>query len=559
VSSTVHFSPVDLFNYISLNVASTASGIGSTTGLGTGLGIASSTSAQAGAASGVGSANAASTGSVISRVGTSSGTSTASGISVQPASVEIPSGALAFYSVVRPVGWAGTCCEVERVTGAAGTLEVDYGSDGFVDVASAESWGGVGNVRVKTWRDTSGNGNDAPQSGTGPLLRSANKLNGVQPITIVPSNGSAGSTYFTIPSSIVLSRRSFSAYACIGLQGGLFNSLGLFGLGTSATATDNVSVLYDNTGGRVYWLDGAFHNSITNRCRGQVGQASIVCIKSDSSTVTFRYNGVQSTATAPADKTLTGGYIGRGSWSSATLGMEEFFALAIYGTTRSASDDLAIEASFASAFDVVDDADTQIIYDGDSITCGYNNLGYLQGYPRQTLPLLSKRVGMVDMAVSGVTMADRYTNRATVKSYYDATKKNIFALEAGTNDIANRASGTIAGYETTIWNSYMQPYIDDMLTAGADAEVCVAEILPRSWTGSATDISQRETVRLNLNILINNYAASNPRVDVRPWAAHYTGSEAAFKSTGTVDGIHPTPATNGELAALDADVFNPLL
>jgi lysophospholipase L1-like esterase len=468
--------------------------------------------------------------------------------------LSLPFGAQAIYSTRRVNGWNGKCCNVKRASDNA-TLDIGFNAADFIDMAAVIAFRGVSTLTVLTWYDQSGSGNDA--TGTTAILRQENLMGSLYPISCIPASGNAGVGTFTIPAGVSVSRQAYTAIAVYGVGGGVANSWGHFALGTDATATNNVSILYDNTAGSQaaeYWLDTGFINTNRKSFAVPIGIPTCTTIKSDASTVTFRVNGNQTTHAAAAAITLTGGYIGRGAYSSALQGTCDFFLLAIYGSTLSATQVLQAEANIASAYGTIQSINKPglVCFDGDSITCGLNNSGFLLNLLRQTYPLVQNSYFYLDIGVAGQTMNTINTNRASATARFDSTlKKNISHIWGGTNDIEGRASGSIVGYASTVWTTYLLPYIQALQAAGFS--VVVGTMLPRSWTGSGTDISQKETERLSYNSLITSNAAGNSYVvadyaNISQWAS----SPSTYTGTYSVDGIHPTVAGYGLLAPVCA-------
>lgn len=74
------------------------------------------------------------------------------------------SGATAAYSVRKLSStYSGSCIEAYRVSDGA-TQDIGFDADGLIDTAAIATFGGGGEVRVRTWYDQSGNGFDGVQS-----------------------------------------------------------------------------------------------------------------------------------------------------------------------------------------------------------------------------------------------------------------------------------------------------------------------------------------------------------------------------------------------------------
>ncbi len=471
--------------------------------------------------------------------------------------MDLPSGAEAIYATVKTNSWAGSCLRVARASDSA-EQDIGFGADGFVDMAAADAFKGASSLSVVKWYDQSGNGRDIVDTTTLPRLRSENIMGTKQPITMIASSGNAGSGRLTIPTSVSVSRQS---YTCIAVQapgGGVANSWGHFGLGTNATASENVHVLYDNTAGASavqYTYDTSFNTNNRKDFSIPVGRPSCTMLWSDATNKLFRLNGREVSRTASTATTLAGGFIGRAPWASATIGTNEFFMLAIYGSVLNSTQRAAIEAETTRIYGVNYSRAGIVVFDGDSITAGLNNAGFLLNLPRQTAQLRNDNLFYFNMAVSGQTMATVNSNVSRATARYDSgVGSNSFHIYAGTNDIQGRASGTIVGFASTIYNSYLLPYISSMKAAGFTKAI-VGTTLPRLWTGSATDISEREAERLAYNTLIRDGAVANDYI-VADYSSIWDADTVSYTTGGgSVDGIHPSVASYALMAPICRDAL----
>lgn len=128
---------------------------------------------------------------------------------------------------------------------------------------------------------------------------------------------------------------------------------------------------------------------------------------------------------------------------------------------------------------------------------------------------------------------------------------------AGTNDLDNRATGTIVGYGTTIWTSYLLPYIQAVQAAGFD-RVFVGTCIARNFGGSGTDKTQKETERLAYNTLIRNNAATYGYT-VLDFAGLSELSDYTNTTYFTSDGVHLKRVTQFVIADYAAPIVSPYL
>lgn len=482
------------------------------------------------------------------------------GGTTDPASpfLTLPGSPTAIYSLVRTQSWLGPCMRVQRSSGTPTQKDIGFTPNNRFDMAGALAFAGAGTLTCVKWYDQSGNTNDATVGSDAPLLRTENTFQGLQPISFIRSNGDVGLSNLNIPSSVSLSRQSYTAASALIVGGGLFDIAGYFGLGVEATDVDNVSVICSTNGGVMCWKDSSTHNGGAKKTfTPQSARSSNVIVRSDATTAKIRVNGNETSAAAATATTLTGGYIGKGGSASPYAGCE-MFSLVIYNTALSSSDCALIEAQYVSFFNVTQTFTKQIVMDGDSITAGYNNGDYILTMARQLNPLLTGTPGTFNIAISGQTMATIYGNRANATARYNSSfGKNINYIFAGTNDIAGASSGNIVGLGTTIFNSYLLPYVLAM-QAASYSSVTVCTMLPRLWTGSGTDQSQKEAERLVYNGLILSSAAAN-NYTVIDFASLFPDPAVYTTGGGSTDGIHPTVATYGTMATMAAASINPLL
>lgn len=462
------------------------------------------------------------------------------------ASLVLPGTPVAIYSVVKTPTWAGSCLRVQRSSDST-QLDIGFGADGFVNMAAALTFAAGSNLTVATWYDQSGNGYDATATTTKPALRLENKISGKQPVSFVDSTGS-GSSKLTIPAGLAVSTQGFSVAMAYASGGGLLNFNSLLGIGTQ------INIWWEKYTG-VLQGSSTFTGGDKKKFTPRAGQADSFILSGDASGKYMRLNGNDQSTTAYSSATTSGGYIGGSSVVAASS--IEVFAYVVYGSTLSAGDKDSIDTAFAKTFKTNQPRTSKIIYDGDSITAGYTIGSYLYGWPRVVSSILGQTLSVVNVAVPGSTINTCYAQRAQVTGRYDsAFAKNVSVIFGGTNDIEGRASGTIAGYGATVFSTYTLTYIQAMQAAGF-SKVLVGTAIARTFTGSSTDKSEKETERLAYNQLIRDNAAANNYVVI-----DFAGLAQMSDSTNAtyfVDGVHPTRTGYNVMGNYAAPIIAPYI
>lgn len=463
------------------------------------------------------------------------------------ASLTLPSTPLAVYSVVKTPAWGGACCRIKRASDNTQT-DIGFTASGYMDTAAAIAFAAGSIITVEKWYDQSGNGYDATATSNQPTIISGNNIGGVQPLTFCAANGQ-GNSKLTIPAGLAVSTQGFTACMAHASGGGWLNFNSLFGVGTQ------INIWFEKITG-VLQGSSLFTGGDKKLFSPRQAQIDSVILSGDASQRILRNNGnSQTVASAYSSATTAGGYIGASSVVS-TCDLE-IFAFVVYGTALNSSDKTLVDTAFKNAFKAITPFTAKIIYDGDSITAGFTTGAYLYGYPRVVSAINGQDATIYNIAVPGDTMANRYTNRAYATARYDSSyTKNISVIFAGTNDIDNRASGTIVGYGTTIWTSYLLPYIQAMQATGFN-RVCVGTIIARNWVGSAQDKIDKEAERLVYNQLIRDNAATYGYT-VLDFAGLSQMSNYA-DTTYIVDAVHPTRLGYNVMGTYAALLISPLI
>lgn len=450
-------------------------------------------------------------------------------IPISPVALTLPGTPLAVYSVVKFTGWAGACVRIERSSDST-QQDVGFTARGYMDVDSAFAFAGSSNIRVVTWYDQSGNGLDATASANWPTIINGNAIGGVQPITFCETAGFGSVCQLTMPAGVTVSTQNFTVCMAYASGGGSLNFNGLFQLDTQVplwwekyTGVLQGSALFTGGDKKLFTPRNAEIDSITLS-----GSAAQRILTNNGST--------QTTGSAYALATPAGGVIGTGSTVTTTA--IEVFAFVVYNSALTAGNKTAVDGGFSTAYKAGQGFTAKVIYDGDSITAGFTTDAYLFGWPRVVNTINGNGAAVYNVSVPGSTINTCYTQRAQITGRYDSSySKNVSVIFAGTNDLDNRASGTIVGYGTTIWTTYTLPYIQAMQAAGF-TRVIVGTAIARTWIGSAQDKIDKEAERLVYNQLIRDNAAfyGYTLLDF----AYLPQMSVSTNTTYFVDGVHPT-------------------
>lgn len=447
------------------------------------------------------------------------------------------------------------------------TMDFPFAANGSLDMSGYAAFAGSGDLTVSRWKDQAYvvNGgaaetNDAVQATAGnqPRLRAGNAMRGKQPISMgLQADGRIASDRCLSLPSVANTRCSTTRMWVGSLIGGTFNSIGIWGLGTGAGAADNLSLIYDTTSGKAafYTLDSAFNSGIGGPPTAELAVFTYI---SGPSSRSMYINGqlVNTLATPATDIALTGGWIGRGSWSATSNGPAEFAADINWSTALSDADRIAFESVLASRFGITYAAYSKLIaYDGHSIIAGMNESGYFQNLPRQINENWSGLLPKTpNFGVAGQTALQIFNRRAATATAANAAGfgKKAHVVCMATNSVEALASGSIVGGGATIYSTYILPYIQYMQTNGGfGAGVIYLTDPPRAWTGSTTDIGQKEAEMQSIISLLKADASAQgfTVVDWHNMPEMTTGSPTGGNPLppnpavyGVASGVHPSPA-----------------
>lgn len=467
------------------------------------------------------------------------------GTSVSP--LVLPSTPIAIYSVARYNSWAGACVRIERSSDSA-QADIGFDANGYMNATAAFTFAGADTIRVVTWYDQSGNGWHITATSNWPTIISGNTLNGKQPLTFINSAG-AGNIKLSSAAGLTINTQSFTACMAYASGGGLLNFNSLFGIGTQ------VNIWWEKYTG-VLQGSSLFTGGDKNLFTPRQAQVDSMTLSGSATQRILTNNGnTQTVGTAYSAADTVG--ITVGTSSVVTTIAHEPFAFVLYNTALSAGNKTLVNTAFSTAFGSGAANTSKIIYDGDSITCGITNCtnSYLYGWPRVVEDTNGRGAEVVNVAVPGSNMTTCYTNRAQITGRYNSGyAKNVSVIFAGTNDIDNRASGTIVGYGTTVWTTATLPYILAM-QAASFSKVLVGTAIARTWAGSAQDKLDKEAERLAYNQLIRDNAVANSYevVDFAGLSQMSTSTDLTY----FVDGVHPTKLGFNVMGTYAAPIIAP--
>lgn len=406
----------------------------------------------------------------------------------------------------------------------AGTLDL-AAMPGNVNMSGYDAFAGAATTTAERFYDQAYviNGgaagvNDvvAETPSAGPIFRKANAINGKQPVSMSCTPAGNFSSGRAMKNAVTVTDKSNVTFFYVGaLAGGTVDTLAPWCVGTEATAANYLGPAYNTFNQMAAFYPFGYYDD--NTIGGpQSGQLAVFCHTSGPSGQSLRINGVErwQTSTPIASSTLTGFLLGRHGWTGAPFGPADVTGYALYsGLTLSQIQ--AREAALGAIFNVPIGVQSRLLsYEGDSIPAGMNNGMFYRGYARQlndawlaegkTLPNTPNFCGGTGTAVQ------MYGTRDTTWKYSSnkgaTTLRHLFS--AGTNDIEFATSGNIVGIGSTVWNTGIKPYLQSMLDPArfGPNNVAVGTLIPRGWTGSNTDQTQKAAEAEALNQLIRDEA-----------------------------------------------------
>lgn len=153
--------------------------------------------------------------------------------------------------------------------------------------------------------------------------------------------------------------------------------------------------------------------------------------------------------------------------------------------------------------------DLNIVFDGNSLTRGFNGAGIEQYYPKQVEGyLLGKTKGLTfnSLGISGQTLTTMLSNApANIDTLVDYSKENLIVVWEDANDLL---MGNVTGQQNY---DNMQNYVNGRYVSGYDNIIVIGGYYPRlpydlfTPTQAALDAQHDYFELLNTNPLGDNY------------------------------------------------------
>jgi hypothetical protein len=402
----------------------------------------------------------------------------------------------------------GTLKLIESYAGDALTLRRDDTTDQDIafdgdnlDIAAVNTFRDGGTeVRAKAFLDQSGNSLDTSQATYAdmfPVFEDSVR-NGIQEVDV------GFGDHHDHPAGFTASGQAFTSYMVFYTASNYISSVGqgCFSFGTNSADAQSSSILGSSQcqtlrGGSFVDWDLLPRNSV-----------QVVAIVGDSAEQRLYYDGQSDTVgTAAGAASWVGGAIGE----VAGIGYNMNGRILSQTTYTVAHSDAEVQANIAilmNKFNVNTD-DYRLIMQGNSIVVGTGDT-YLNGYTRRVHDKLLTDIKISNFALAGQLLTTQDTDTAKYSAMYTDAPEAIVDFYCGepTNDIEGRASGTIVGYGTTLYNTNLLSIIADRNTDGYDT-LYVPTIIERAWSGSAQDIIDKEGERQAYNTLVRDNAIAN--------------------------------------------------
>ena len=462
----------------------------------------------------------------------------------------------------------GNCIQITRNSDVA-TLNVPFLND-VVDLGAiakflAGTWG-----RVTTWYDQSGNLNHATQGtfANAPTIRTY-KVNGIPVIEFdsAPWNASAQKT-LALPAVSTGDQRGSSIFAVVSA-----NSLGTDSFATIAAlgATDTPRLMLSSNQGAAALK---VYNGLSFAADGGniTSQMSVIGSAYGTNGNCFAWvNGRVTANSALSAGAITGGVIGGLATLTTRPLRGAMQAIIFYSATLTSAQGSVLSQALTLAHNITPQFNKQIIVDGDSISEGvwvttYSDASLpaifpgTQDYPSQLSSFLPTKLGIKNIAVSGVTLyargASTYPATLIGQRLAGTTALIIFA---GTNDINNQtfassaagtAYGNTIGTSTGAGTDTLPAHFVKYCTANriSGTKIIAVNMLPRN--GWDTSVNWRETARLAYNTwLAANWSTyCDGFIDLAASPAFAAGWWNTTYGVGSVDGTHPSLVGYGVIA-----------
>lgn len=447
------------------------------------------------------------------------------------------------YSIVKLSSkYNGPSIRVLRPSDSA-ELDIRFDCNGKLSSTNLIAFLGAEEGQILKFYDQSGNGNDTQiQSTSGYRL-----LINIPEKSVIPGVPAIYGDPFTysLPSTLATDPRAFSFYAILSQR--IFKQGAIFSIGS--TPSYQMYIQPDTT---ILNLPSAFINASTQASPNTIRTRMDPCVYEAvlSSTYSLQSQGSETFSTSAAaissptggmlGNTISGGYLFSG-YGAVWLG---------YGRTFTTLERTSARSVLESLFSTSVNSTGRILYIGDSIIAGYtgSTTARYNGYTRQSIPFLSKKVPVYNLGAGGSTFANHnswFANGAgMILNKY--TDNRIVFLQLGTNDIGSY-SNTSANVITNL-NSFVTTI------KNTGAKCIVATILPST---------NYTTIQQGYISDVNNYLKSSWQSIPADGLCDFT-TQPIMSSTPTTlpyynDGLHPTELGYSLLAPIAATAINTLL
>lgn len=406
-------------------------------------------------------------------------------------------------------------------------LQAEQGA--YVDAGSTLATNGQ---TVQQWNDLSGNTRHASQATSGsrptyvtgvlnskPALRFSGK--NLQTTSFLGAGWNTACTVF-----LVCSRTSQTL--------------------TVALASNGVSGLYMGSSVSPLAYAGSL-SKLQNRSvngRNTPLAAHVQTFRYSGSQKTYRVNGVGAVESCTGNLSLTGTLsIGAISSGGTFAWAGDIFEIIVYQAALTDQEVSDVESWLYARYGLADQAQTQVIFDGDSITAGS---GTTTNYPARVMTAVTTPSWM-NLGVPGQSASDMNSDRndQVETAFRTATTGNIGVVFGGTNDL-------YAGVSAATTLTRLQTYHAGLRVKGF--KTVAVTILPRSDVGVAVGFeAARQT--LNTSIRANTGTWYDSLADVAADIRIGDSGDELDTTYYAVDKVHP----NDTGAQILADIVAPIV
>lgn len=334
-----------------------------------------------------------------------------------------------------------------------------------------------------------------------------------------------GAQSLNLPGALSTNKGSVSAFAMFSAEGGA--PQGLMGFGAL-----QMNLQFANPGLdlNMYYQQGTYEPPIHAIPRGWAG------FTSGGSGLTFWAHETSQTLPAIQPAAMSGGTVGTANgYFPVSAALNE---VVIYDHALTAAELAGLTSYFRARYRIPISYSVRLVYDGDSITAGYQSTGGFS-YPNQANLLLPQCDGY-NFGIPSETLAQMLASAPEfLDPLHDSTKtQNIAVICGGTNDL-------YAGATPASVYANLEAYCAARRTAGW--QVVVGTILPRS--ASDPFESNRQTLNGSIRANWGTFAdgLADIAADSRIGAPGANANPAYF-----VDGTHPNNTGYGILAGIVA-------